>query len=447
MSAPTDPTIPTASTPPGLFNAHLFSLFNALSWQIALGAPIILFAKGLGASSTILGVITSLTPLLVIFQIPAAHWLPRFGYRRFTLLGWSTRTLAVFGIAAVPLLSYLNVSPSVQLTLVLLLMLLFNTLRGIASGAWMPWLTEIVPAHFRATFLSRDNMFGNLGSLLSLGVAGAMLLSAGTPSPWQFSLVFLFSALAAVVSLHYLRKIPDVTAHESLKSSGHPVPWAHMFRWPPFFKLVMFILGWVTVTGGLSTFTVAYLRGVAGFTDSDVILLSAATLTGSLVSVSLGGRILSRVGSSVMLRGCLAVLGFALVGWTLVAAGIVPASVSVVVALNLLTGVAAVNFNVASSRLSMSTFPLMGRNHFFAMYSVITNLALGLSPIVWGLGLDLVGGWRSSLGPADLNRYSLYFLAVAVVTLTTLLASHVLLERSPGATPAGSSGSPADPLR
>jgi MFS family permease len=415
-----------------LWNAHFFSLFNALSWQIALGAPIILFAKGLGATSTVLGLITALTPLLVIFQIPAAHWLPKFGYRRFTLMGWGTRTVAVFAVAAVPLATYAGVSVQWQLAAVLGLMLTFNTLRGIASGAWMPWLTEIVPAHYRATFLSRDNLFGNLGSLLSLGVASVLLLSAATPAPWQFSLVFLFSALAAVVSLHFLRKIPDVTAPESLKSSGHPVPWGHMFRWPPFFKIVVFVLGWVWVTGGLSTFSVAYLRGVAGFTDSQVILLSAVTLLGSLVSVSFGGLLVDRLGSPRMLRGCMAVLLVSLLGWAAMAGRLLPGSVAVVAGLNLLTGIAAVNFNVAASRLTMATFPLMGRNHFFAMYSVITNLGLGLSPIVWGMGLDFVGDWHRAAGPAEVNRYTLYFAAVAGVTAVTLVGSALLLDRSQG---------------
>ena len=59
--------------PDGLQNAFIFAIFNALSFQIVLGSPMVLYAKTLGASATVLGIITGMMPLLVIFQIPAAR--------------------------------------------------------------------------------------------------------------------------------------------------------------------------------------------------------------------------------------------------------------------------------------------------------------------------------------------------------------------------------------
>ena len=42
------------SFPPGLHNAYLFSVFNAFSYQIVLSSPMVLYAKTLGASATVL---------------------------------------------------------------------------------------------------------------------------------------------------------------------------------------------------------------------------------------------------------------------------------------------------------------------------------------------------------------------------------------------------------
>ncbi len=67
--------------PPGLHNAYLFATFNALSYQIVLNSPMVLYAKTLGASATVLGIIAGMMPLLVIFQIPAASHIPRIGYQ------------------------------------------------------------------------------------------------------------------------------------------------------------------------------------------------------------------------------------------------------------------------------------------------------------------------------------------------------------------------------
>jgi hypothetical protein len=80
--------------PAGALNVNGFSFFNAVSFQIVLGAPVILFAKSLGASSFLLGTIAALTPLLNILQLLAARFFHRTGYKRFVLAGWGARTFS-----------------------------------------------------------------------------------------------------------------------------------------------------------------------------------------------------------------------------------------------------------------------------------------------------------------------------------------------------------------
>src|SRR5258708_35867259 len=91
------------SFPTGLHNAFLFAAFNALSYQLVLSSPMVLYAKTLGASATILGVIVGMMPLLVIFQIPAASHIARIGFKRFVYAGWGTRVMFIFAMALVPL--------------------------------------------------------------------------------------------------------------------------------------------------------------------------------------------------------------------------------------------------------------------------------------------------------------------------------------------------------
>src|SRR4051812_24636167 len=91
------------SFPPGLHNAFLFAAFNSLSFQIVLSSPMVLYARALGASATVLGIIAGMMPLLVIFQIPAASYIARVGFKRFVYAGWGTRVLFIFGMALVPL--------------------------------------------------------------------------------------------------------------------------------------------------------------------------------------------------------------------------------------------------------------------------------------------------------------------------------------------------------
>src|SRR5215470_7347831 len=102
------PPVQPVSFPAGLHNAFLFSTFNALSYQLVLSSPMVLYAKTLGASATVLGVIAGMMPLLVIFQIPAANYIPRLGFKRFVYAGWGTRVMFIFAMAAVPLAAFLD---------------------------------------------------------------------------------------------------------------------------------------------------------------------------------------------------------------------------------------------------------------------------------------------------------------------------------------------------
>src|SRR3982750_3064727 len=99
----TPPDTTPLTFPHGLPNAFLFSAFNALSFQIVLSSPMVLYAKTLGASATVLGIVAGMMPLLVIFQIPAANYIARVGFKRFVYAGWGTRVLFIFGMALVPL--------------------------------------------------------------------------------------------------------------------------------------------------------------------------------------------------------------------------------------------------------------------------------------------------------------------------------------------------------
>src|SRR5258708_15977004 len=111
----------THTFPPGLHNAYLFATFNAFSYQVVLNSPMVLYAKTLNASATVLGIITGMMPLLVIFQIPAASYISRVGYKRFVFAGWGTRVMFIFGMSLVPLTEvFLNEVSRLGLILALL---------------------------------------------------------------------------------------------------------------------------------------------------------------------------------------------------------------------------------------------------------------------------------------------------------------------------------------
>src|SRR5256714_4931001 len=205
------------SFPPGLHNAFLFSAFNALSFQLVLSSPMVLYAKSLGASATVLGIIAGMMPLLVIFQIPAANYIGRVGFKRFVYAGWGTRVMFIFGMALVPITgAFLDAKN--RLALMLMLLFCFNLSRGISSCAWLPWITLLVPPSLRGKYLARDAAVQNSCSFVTFLIAAACL--GGGPRPWQFAILFAFSAVTGAISLTFLKRIPDAPMPEEVRSSN-----------------------------------------------------------------------------------------------------------------------------------------------------------------------------------------------------------------------------------
>lgn len=400
---------------------------NAVSFQIILGAPLILYAKSIGASSTIIGVLASFTPLMTMLQWPAAKYLHVYGYKKFVLTGWSFRVIFVFIVSLVPLLGFLDTAS--KLALLVVSLFVFNVLRGIASAAWMPWITALIPDEARAGFLSRDHAAIFIGSLISLFVSSLVLGKDAAPS--EYSLVFLVSALAGMASLIFIKKIPDVCAGDEMQHSSQALPWRTILFYPPFTALLVFNLLFVLVVGSLGVFTVEYLHEFPGFDASQVMTLSGISFAGSLLSLAFVSRLVGRHGAKPVLGVSLIVISLVIAGWFLMAAGLLPCTKRVIAALNFVSGMAGAAFNVANGRLAMATMPLMGRNHFFALFSVITNLGLGAAPVAWGISLDFIGAFEVVTGALHWKRHSIYFAVLFALNIFTILQTRKLHEHSP----------------
>ena len=403
--------------PPGLRHAYFFVAFNALSFQVVLSSPMILFAKSLDATATVLGIVSGMMPLMVVFQIPATSHIARYGYRRFVLAGWGIRVLFIFAMALVPLSGFF-LSKSTQLALLLLLLFGFNLSRGISSCGWLPWITSLIPPVVRGKYLARESGFINAASLVAFFLSGACL--GNQPGPWQFSLLFAFSATMGAISLTFLKQIPDVPMSESGPSSRQPVPWLAISRFPPFRKLLRFNVAWSLAYGGLNAFAVAFLKTEVGMSEGTILWVGTTAFLGGLGSLWLFGRRLDHLGSRPVVTFALLGWLWILAGWFLLSAKVIEPRFPIIMTLQFLMGLGAASLGMANTRLAMATIPPMGRTHFFALFSVVGNLTLGLAPILWGLLIDALRPLHWVWHGMEWNRFSVFFLAVSLAMLIAL---------------------------
>jgi len=178
----------------------------------------------------------------------------------------------------------------------------------------------------------------------------------------------------------------------------------------------------------MTAFTVAFLKAEAGISEARILVVTSTAFLGGLSSLWFLGSRLDRLGSKPVLTFCFAMWFVVLAGWMAMSGRAVPLKMSLVLALQFLMGLLAALVQMSNTRLAMAIIPQMGRNHFFAIYSVVGNVTLGLAPIGWGLLIDAVGKHATVWLGLEWNRFTVFFAAAAVVYAVTLALARRLEE-------------------
>lgn len=410
--------------PPKVWNVWAFQTFNSISFTMVLGAPILLYFKRLDASATILGIVLALSPLMNTLQIPAARYVERVGYRRFVLMGWSSRCFVILFMAGVALLPG-QIDAMTRMGLMLFLLFLYNTLRGIAVCGFMPWITQLVPEQVRGRFVSLEQMSGQAAVVVTMIFVAFYL--EGDQSTAPFAVLFFLSFVAGMISLKFLQRVPDVPVPEASKSA-EPVPWGRIIRYKPFQRLIVQNAILLTGYAAGGVLILPMCRDKFGMTDSDFLFMNVASGAVFVGACWFLGKLVDVAGSRPMLAttcGCHAVH---FLGWALVAAGILPFGWLVILFQAFTWSLGFAMFAIANTRLAMAIVPAMGRSHFFAVYSVAHSLVGGVFPIVWGLLLDTSAAWEWITPVGDINRFSVLYVGAAGLMLFALGALQVVDE-------------------
>ena len=398
-----------------LLNAFLFQVFNTSSFYLVMGLPMMLYFKKLGASATVLGVLACLAALLNVFQIPAARFVEKVGYRNFVLRGWTSRSVLIAGVALVAVLPG-RIDDFSRQALMLFLLFLFNLIRGISLSGYLPWISAIVPEPVRGRFLALDQAASQAALLLTVALTAGYLNVADQPS--SFGLLFAASLGLAVASLFYLRKIPDAPTEGS--RSIEEVPWKAMLEHRPFRQLLVFHAVVMLAMSGGGLFFVPFARDQFQCSDSLFMVLHLIWGTVFVLTSLRAGRWLDRLGSRPVLGLCVVVMAIHWLGWGAVAAHLLPFSWGTFALQQATAGIGLALYSSAHLRLLMGIVPAMGRSHFFALFSVAGSLVAGLAPLGWGLLTDALAKFRIGT-EIQLNGFVILYGVIALIMIPSLI--------------------------
>lgn len=402
--------------PPKIRHAYWFQGFNAASWQICLGNPMILFARELGAPAVVLGILAGLAPLTSVLQLVVARYAERIGYRNLMVKGWSSRVAILIFLVALPFVTpYIGITPAVYALVAI--MFVFTVSRAAAVCSWLPWITAIVPKSLRGFYLSRDRAFIAFASVLALAISGTILLSH---TMLGYAAVFLLGFASGLISLYFLNRIPEPRPQVATPISRDGIGWRSVLQDRGFRRLILYSASVQVVVAASSTFTVVFTREQVGIGDGPILWLTAGASLVGMAALALLRHRADRAGSKPFLALvlCWWVVYFLL--WFLLSVNGIPAFIAP--PLIFVAGFFSSTYDLALTRLLMNVAgDRPASAQYFALHSVIVSVVTGVSPIIWGYLLDNLRTAQVVIAGVTLTRYSflfgLQFLMLSLVAL------------------------------
>lgn len=398
-----------------------FQFANAVNFTLALGAPMVLLAKRLGAGESLLGVLLSLTPFLVTLQVLAGGLAERLGYKRLMMSGWGTRALLLLAAVPIPLL-HGRVPLGWLLAWLTAVLFGFNLVRGFTSIAWLPWISQLVPEERRGRYFGIEQCTVNAGVLITL--AGAGVFMGASPAAWRYAVLLGVSWLAGWVSVACLGRVPCRMPAAAAARARRPwrswwLVYRAAWRRTAFRHTILFAASQSFALAAFPGFLLAYQKDYLPYGEGVILGLAALGTVGVMLTALFWGRFTDRFGSRPTLRlAGLLQAGLVLV-WAAIAAQRLQAGIGGIALLSLLYGAAQTANAIPQLRLVLRLCPRHEVTVGITLYSVVTAVCGGLSPLLWGPVLE----WLRDATPGHglPHPFVCFFLATAALTLLAQL--------------------------
>ncbi len=280
-----------------LFN--IFSVFNTFSYLLLSGNILSLYLLRLGASSTLIGIISSFAYISFFFMLPGRIIVRKVGVSRLFAYCWTARYLAAIPLVFSPFF-ILRGQGRVGFSLVVMGALGFQVMRGVGLVSNSPIMGDLSEGKDRGDYLSRIQIITHTVSIVT-GLLMAVLLGAGQASLLRYSLLILLGILLGLTGCVFLFKLPvplggGFPMEEGVFSSiKRALKDSSFLRFIKVFALVM------VVAGITRPFLVLYSADVYQVSDSTNMYLTVVGSLGALTMGVVAQLLLDRVGPKPML--------------------------------------------------------------------------------------------------------------------------------------------------
>lgn len=413
---------PTEKTDPELApfrSGLLFGFFNALTWQIAIGTPMVLFAESLGASPAQVGLAYSFVFLLTPIQVVATAFVPRFGFKRVTLAGWGSRSLfLVVPLVLTALAPRLGVRGWMVHALIWSVFL-FCFCRSIGASSMVSWLYGLLPENARGRYFANDQFLSGIAGVGTLLVSAALF--ACLPIYPALLLQYGIASVGSTLSFVMLRKLPDVPAPGpiSLWAVLRGTP-RHMFGASVFRSYLWLAVGYYVLSTPVAPFVAYYLKVGPRLSAGQIMVFEVFRYTGVIVAAWTIRRKIDQAGARPFLLLALGLYALVAVFWWVFLHGGHGGLAAIAVAY-FTVGLGATCWTVANLNYLPKVCADQERALMVSIHGAVTTCLGGCSPVVWGWLMKTSGAAGPGIDAAVFGWFFVYVLVSATV-LSALVA-------------------------
>ena len=369
------------------------------------------FAVLLHANPFQIGLLAAVPPLIgTAAQLLSVKVLDRVKARKpLILLGAAGQALAWLPLFFLPMLV-----PSYGAWLLLAGVAIYVAMGHLTVPAWNSLITDMVNDDQRGMYFARRAKVIALTSFAALSVAGIILHTSETwTNPaWGFGIIFIFAAIARLISTGYLARLQESPAREVTREAG--VRDFLRARRSVMFRRFLIFSGCFHVAAMIAgPFFVIYLLRDLHLTYLQYGLWLAAPILGQLLSLQEWGRIADTFGNKKVL---------ALTGLIIPILPILYLFSShwlMLVGINFLSGLIWPGFSLSLGNYVFDAVQPGDRTKGVAIYNTVNAIGAGIGA--------MLGSWLATVAPSQLFLFGLIWPLASNLPILFLLSGMLRL--------------------
>jgi MFS family permease len=350
-----------------------------------------LFALGLGATKTLIGLVSSLPNI--------AGLLSQIFWGAVTEVS-KKKTLVILGGMFWAIL-WIPISQASDPINLIVLLTIQSILSSISIPAWTCLLIQNSPSYKRGTVTGYLNTFTGIGSFIG-NLAGGFVLNKFGFTPFLFYMICFFGVMSRLAFL----PVKEVKYHNSFKVKDLL---AKTFNFKQlkrdkklmkFIRAMMFMNFAVSIAGPFfSIYTIQKLGG----TNMDVALVSAIGAITSIVFYRTWGTIIDYLGKRKVMLSCIIPICF------------IPFSYAIsktmiwVYIYTVIGQMSWAGFETASFAYLSDIVPKENISSNVAIYNLFTGLSQSMAPLIGGIIADMTSIWSVFMLSTALRASSMMF--------------------------------------